>query len=237
MNSTTRQQHEQLTRPVQYAKGVGPHRAKILAKLGIRTTADLLFFFPRKYEDYSTLSNIENLVENEPACLVATVDHVEPFQAKSGKTILYILVAQGDQFLRAIWFNQPFMENKFSKGQRIVLRGQPRRNGLRWEMVHPRVQWLKDGEQPGKESLQAIYHLSEGINQPAIRKIVHETVEQYASLVEDVFDEHHLEKFQVCSIENALHWIHKPQDFEQFKIARRRLVFQELLVLQLALGN
>ena len=236
MTQTTRQQHEQLTRPVQFAKGVGPKRAEILQKLGIRIAADLLFFFPRKYEDYSTLTDVDHFVENEPAAIVVTVDHVEQHQAKSGKTILYVLVAQGEKFVRAIWFNQPFMNGRFFEGQRLVLRGRPRRNGLRWEMVHPKVHWLKDGEQPVNESLEPVYQLTEGINQPTIRKIVHDAVEQLAPMVEEVFDQQHLESFDLCSIENALRWIHSPADYDQLAVARRRLVFQELLVLQLALA-
>jgi ATP-dependent DNA helicase RecG len=237
MNSPVdRNPHDQLTRPVQFAKGVGPKRAEILGKLGIRTAADLLFFFPRKYEDYSTLTSVDTFVENQPVCLVCVVDYIEQHETASGKKILYVLVESGGKFVRAIWFNQPYMSTHFSQGQRLVLRGKPRLNGMRWELVHPRVHWLKAGEDPSAESLQPVYRLTDGINQPALRGIIQQSVDELAPLVEDVFDQSHLECFGLCTIEEALRWIHSPANEEQMQQARTRLVFQELLLLQLALA-
>ena len=139
-------QREELLTPIQFVKGVGPQRAELLNKLGIRTAADAIFLFPRRYEDYSQLRRINDLVDDEPASIQGVVDDVDQSNTASGKHITYLLIKQDDEgnetHLRATWFNQSFMFRKFQPGQRLVLQGKPRFSGRRWEMVHPRVNHL-----------------------------------------------------------------------------------------------
>lgn len=129
---------QKLTQPVQFLKGVGPQRAELLEKLGIRTAADLLFFFPRDYQDFTELHQITELANEQLANLVGIVDDIDQVVTASGKHILYVLVKQEQQYVRAVWFNQSFLSQKFQIGQRVLLRGKAKLTGGRFQMNHPR---------------------------------------------------------------------------------------------------
>ena len=97
----------QLLQPVQFVRGVGPRRAEILAKLGIRTAADLLFFFPRKYEDFTGRSQIHELEIDQVTSVVGEVDDIDK-AVQGNKQVLYVLIKQNGCYLRGIWFNQDY---------------------------------------------------------------------------------------------------------------------------------
>src|SRR6187402_3046505 len=100
---------EQLATPVQYLKGVGPQRAELLAKLDLHYAADVLFFFPRTYQDMSELREIDQLEERKVASVVGVIDEIDLRSTTPGKSILGMLLKQGTRYLRCIWFNQPWM--------------------------------------------------------------------------------------------------------------------------------
>ncbi len=227
----------QLTQPVQFLKGVGPHRAQLLEKLGLRTAADVLFFFPRSYQDFTELHQIVDLQSEQLASIVGIVEDIDQMISGSGKHILYVLIRQDRQFLRAVWFNQQFLTQKFQLGQRILLRGKAKLAGGRFQMTHPKTTWLDDDQDVEDETrLSPIYRLTEGINQRQIREIVAQTVDQFAGMVQEAFPDEFREKVSVCEIETAIRQIHAPKNQDEVDDARQRLVYQELFILQLALA-
>jgi ATP-dependent DNA helicase RecG len=228
---------EQLTQQVQFLKGVGPRRAQILEKLGLRNAADLLFFFPRSYEDFTQLHKIVDLESEQLANIVGVVADIDHVIAGNGKHILYVLVKQDSHHIRAVWFNQAFMMNKFQTGQRVMLRGKAKMSGGRFQMTHPKTTWL-DATQNVEDQTQLspIYRLTEGINQRQIRQIVAQTVEQCADVVQEAFPEELRHELEVCDIGTAIRQIHAPKTHEEVESARGRLVYQELFILQLALA-
>src|SRR5436309_15423722 len=99
---------EQLATPVQFLKGVGPQRAELLAKLDLHYAADLLFFFPRAYQDMSELRDIDRLEEGQLASVVGIIDEVDLRNTLPGKSILGALLKQAASYLRCLWFNTPW---------------------------------------------------------------------------------------------------------------------------------
>lgn len=226
-----------LTQPVQFLSGVGPHRAVLLEKLGLRTAADLLFFFPRTYDDFTQLDQINSLETDQAANVMGVVADIDQTISGSGKHILYILIRQGNQFLRAIWFNQSFMLKRFQAGQRVVFRGKVKLSGGRFQMSHPKVVWLDtDQSEGGATGLSPIYRLTDGISQRQIRSIVGSAVEQFTDLVQEAFPQELRDQSEVCDIASAIRQIHAPKSQSEVDVARNRLVYQELFVLQLALA-
>ena len=224
-----------LSTPVQYLKGVGPQRAQVLQRLGLQTAQDLMFFFPRDYVDLSEQRAIEQLTEGQPASVVGEVVEVDQKTTQSGKSMVGVLLRQGEGFLRAVWFNQPFMREKFHVGQFVVFSGSPKNRGMRWEIVHPRVTFLEDeGKQPGP--ILPVYRLTEGLRQHQIRRITAHVVEGLADELPEVFPAEFLQREKLCPIKVALREVHQPTGREGLDAARLRLVFQELLVMQLALA-
>ncbi len=225
-----------LTQPVQFVKGVGPQRAELLGKLDIKTASDLLFFFPRRYQDFTQQCNIVDLQSEEPVSVVGEVYDVTQ-SAHGNRHILNVVIEQPDgALLRGVWFNQRFMVNKFETGQTVQFRGKAAKRSSRWQMTHPTVIWIDDSQSIPTGQWLPVYSLTDGINQYQMRKIVAAAVEDCAELVAESFPDSLRQELEVCDIESAIKWIHQPRDEQQYEQARNRLVFQELLVLQLALA-
>jgi ATP-dependent DNA helicase RecG len=229
---------KQLNQQVQYIKGVGPNRAALLEKLGIRTAADLLFFFPRTYQDFTELHQIPELENNQTASIVGYVDDIDQLISNQAKHVLYVLLKQENQFLRAVWFGQPFMLQRFQIGQRVMFQGKVKLVGGRFQMNHPKVVWLDgtDEQSSPQQGLHPVYPLTEGLNQRQMREIVAAVVQDYAGMVQEAFPEALRDKLGVCDIETAIRNIHAPTSEQEAEEARLRLVYQELFILQLALA-
>lgn len=235
-NTPSKPPSEQLATPAQYLKGVGPQKAELLARLDLHYARDLLFFFPRAYQDMSELREIDQLEEGQLASVVGTVEEVELRNTGPGRSILGVLLRQGTKYLRLVWFNQAYLQHRLREGQRLLVSGEPKLQGLRWEMTHPRFEHLGEDEDVPAGRILPVYSLTEGLNQTTMRRIVQGVVENYAQLVEEVFPEEYLDTHDLWPIRAALPQIHQPADRMSREQATRRFVYQELLVLQLALG-
>ena len=203
---------EVLATPAQFAKGIGPERAELLARLDLYTVRDLLFYFPRTYEDFSELKSVDQLVEGAAAAVCGVVEEIDLRNTGVGRSLLGLLIRQDKQYLRALWFNQPFMREKFALGQRVVLSGQAKLAGLRWEMHHPKVDWLAADEQPPPGHVLPIYSLTDGLSQAVLRRMVKGVVEHYGSVLEEVFPEAYLQEHDLLPLAQALPWIHNAPD-------------------------
>lgn len=226
-----------LATPIAELPRVQRRHVDALANKGLRTVVDLLFHFPRDYEDFRDRRNIAELVEEEPQTVIGEVIDVEA-RGGFGKSRLGVVIEDDTDALRANWFNQSFLKDKFRIGTRVQFSGKPKRKGLRWEMTHPRIAWLGDGEdvEVPDEGLLPVYSLTEGVPQHTMRRIVGLAIGQYADLPDEVFSESLRTKHNLLPIGDAVRAIHGPADEEQRDAGRRRFIFQELFVLQLALA-
>ncbi|MGD0652785.1 MAG: ATP-dependent DNA helicase RecG [Thermoguttaceae bacterium] len=236
MTSSSPTPAKSLTTPVQYLKGVGPERAELLNRLELHTVADVLFYFPRDYQDFTDERAIANLEEGKLQTIRGVVDDIELRTSQSGKVVLGVLIRSGTDYLRALWFNQPFMREKFDYGQRVAVSGKPKFEGLIWQMHHPRVDMLAQDEDEPAGKILPVYPLTEGLQQWQLRKIVSGALENYAELLDEVFPAEYLDAHNLWPIRQSLPQIHFPDDRESLERARRRFVYQELFVLQLALA-
>lgn len=228
-------QENPLQQPVQFVKGVGPQRAELLRRLGIETIADLLFFFPRAYEDFSDFRKVGELEEGKLQSVIGVIEEIESRVTRSGQNIVGMMVACEDGYVRAVWFQQPYRRDLFREGQRVMLSGRPRRTGLFWEMAHPRVVILGEKEHPQVAPLP-VYSLTEGLQQWQVRRIVENAVTGYTRYLEEALPPDLLAKRGLMSIHEAVQQIHFPTDGKRLEEARRRFIYEELLILQLALA-
>ncbi len=234
---TTEDRLRELQRPVQYLRGVGPQRAEILEKLGLATAADVLFFFPRDYEDYSQLQSISDLVEGVPVSVAGTIIDIQEWTTSRHTHVLAILIEQGSGgYLRGIWFNQQYLRKRFANGQLVMLQGSATREDGRWQMSHPRVSWFHDGQQPSAGTILPVYPLTEGIGQRRIRDIMERVVADFGPLVSEVLPQSFRDEKDLCDIQTAIRQVHFPESEASLRRARFRFVYQELFVLQLALA-
>ena len=227
---------ERLATQVQYLKGVGPRRAEMLERLGMRTVADLLFFFPRDYEDHTDRRQVADLEEGSLQTVRGLVEEVEMRDVAPGRNMLGMLVRVGSGYLRAVWFNQPFLFTQYRRGQEVLVSGKPKQRGLMWQMVHPRVTILGEDEPETESGILPIYPLTEGLQQWHVRRMVRAALEEYAGCLEEAFTEDFLATHDLWPLAQALAEIHFPTNRQSLEKARRRFVYQELFVLQLALA-
>ncbi|MFT5526206.1 MAG: ATP-dependent DNA helicase RecG, partial [Pirellulaceae bacterium] len=197
---------------------------------------DILFFFPRDYQDLSEVTAITELKEGQATTISGVVDEIELRSTGPGRSMLGVLIRQENQFVRLVWFNQPYMQQRVSQGMRVLVSGTPTLNGFRWEMRHPRVEKIHQEEGAPAGRILPVYPLTEGVSQGQMQKIVHGVVEEYAKLVDEVFPADYLEQHHLWPIQAALAQLHQPENVESLERARYRFVYQELLVLQLALA-
>jgi len=226
----------ELSTPVQFLKGCGAARAELLARLGIHVVRDLLFNFPRDYQDLTALCTVDQLEEGVLAGVLGTVEEVELRDRGSGRSMLGVLVRQGNAYLRALWFNQPFLRDKFHRGQTLLVSGKPKLQGGRWQMVHPHLQFIEAEGPPPEGRLLPIYPLTEGLGQRQVRRLVEGALAACLDQLEEVFPEPFLAEHALWPLRQALPELHFPSSRPSLEQARRRFVYQELLVLQLALA-
>ena len=220
--------------PVRYLKGVGPKTAERFEKLGIVTLADLLCHYPRKYIDFTKPYSIAE-APADTECVVKA----EVF-AKPGGRILpggrrMERVTAGDDVsgLEITWFNNPYAAQKLEIGQEYYFQGIVTGGMLRRQMVNPLV---RTAEQVQAAPFEAVYPQTEGLSSSAIAKCVRQ-LRPHAELLPDPLPEEMRRKYRLPSKAEAVRAIHRPATEEEAIAARRRLIYEELLVLQLGIGR
>ena len=220
--------------PVRYLKGVGPKTAERFEKLGIVTLADLLCHYPRRYIDFTKPYSIA-----EAPADVECVVKAEVF-AKPGGRILpggrrMERITAGDDVssLEITWFNNPYATQKLQLGQEYYFQGIVTGGMLRRQMVNPQV---RTAEQIKASPFEAVYPQTEGLTSNAIAKCVRQLL-PHAELLPDPLPPEMLAKYRLLSKADAVRAIHCPATEEQAYAARRRLIYEELLVLQLGIGR
>ena len=227
---------QRLATPIEYLKGVGPQRAELLDRLGLRTVGDVLFFLPRGYEDLTDQRTVDQLEEDKLQSVRGTVEEVELRSTGVGRCVLGVLVRGAGGHLRGLWFNQPYMQERFRRGQRVMFSGKPKCHGRVWEMTHPRVETLADDEEEPLGKILPLYPLTEGLQQWQARKIVRAALESCSECLDEIFPEEYRRAHDLWPLDRALGQVHFPDDRQSLAHARRRLVYQELFLLGLALA-
>ena len=215
--------------------GVGTARAEKLVRLGLVTAGDALMHFPREYHDFSGAHELAGFREGEHASITGDVTSVATRTTASGRSLLTVLLACQGGSARAVWFNMPFMNRRFAAGMRVVIAGVPKRSGTIWEFSHPEVRWLTGDEQAHASDWLAIYPLTEGVPQAVVRAGVQAALTHAADLPAEAFPEDVLAAKSLLPIGTALRELHCPSSHGMIDAARRRFVYQELFMLQIAL--
>ena len=225
-----------LLTPIQYVAGVGPRRVEAYARLGLKVARDLLFFFPRDYQDLTKLVGVAQLQDGEQATVLGNITDVSMRSIGPRRTILEVEITTEDGVFVAIWFNQPFLEKRFNAGNTILVSGKFRQRGGRWEVSHPHNEYVESDGESVVGRLLAVYPLTEGIRQGHLRRTARTVLEGCLEEVDEIIPESLLSEWQLVGIREALQGIHLPATHEELETARNRLVYQELLLLQLGLG-
>lgn len=224
-----------LAQSVQYLKGVGPARAELLQRLNIATVGDLLFHFPRAYEDLSDLRPFSQLSAGTIQSVVGEVVEITGKQLADGRCLVSVVLSDGHQCVEGIWFNQPLVARNFRYGQRLAFSGKPQWRRDHWQMTNPRVQ-TPDAPDAAATSVLPIYPLTADLPADRLRAILRPVVEAYAPLVPDRLPASLRERRQFPDAATALRQVHLPGNMAEATVGRRRFVYEEFLISQLALA-
>ena len=239
-----------LSVPIQYVKGVGPKRARLLKKLGVHTIEQALFFFPRRYEDRCRIEKIISLrPSNQPTTVYGIIRQRGVTITPKQKTKIFELMI-GDEtgVFTAKWFNQGYLRKIFTPDMHVVLSGKITMNrygGM--EMIQPEYEILgkteADEELLHTGRIVPIYSLTDGLYQKEMRKIMKSIVDRYASSIEENLPDALLKKYWFLPLQEALRRIHFPQHTDDVALlnqekspAHQRMIFDEFFLLELGMG-
>jgi len=240
--------------PLQYVPGIGPNRVELFAKLGIRRAIDLLFLFPRSYQDIAPYQSITELESGFRASVIGQVVDMDQRVSFEGRSTVGVLLAiEGGGYVRCVWYNQPFRRQQFTLGMRVVATGVAKSTGISFEMRHPETTILASDQPLPEAKPLPIYSLTDGLQQRHVAAAVSAALGGLVTTMDEALPEFirlaannpqdSIEKAgevvirpPLLGITEALKAIHQPNSIEEANEARHRFIFQELFVYQLALA-
>lgn len=218
---------------LQVLPGVGPVKAKSLALLGLRTLGDLLYYFPRRYDDYSQLKPIRELAYGQDVTVVASVQEVNTHPVRNRNIkITEAIVSDGTSMLRLTWFNQPWITRRLHPGRMLSISGRVDQYLGRPVINNPDFEEL-DAEQLHTNRIVPIYSLTGNITQRWLRNQMYHTIAYWAPRIIDFLPSDALSRNHLIDLPSALYQIHFPDKQENIRTARDRLSFDEIFLLQL----
>ena len=223
-----------LNDPVSAVKGIGDKKAKLFARLNIMSIADLLYYIPRGYESSGRSVLIGNLTEGV-TCHIKAIIIEEPKlrRIRSGLNLTTFSLSDETGRVEAVFFNQPYMKNIYKANESVYICGTPKRVGRRMQFTNPHME--KHGGQ--HEGLIPVYSLTAGITQKVIRLAIKAALRATLGSIPDVFPVDFRNDFQLDEINDALRSIHFPENEEALDSAKRRLIFEELLLFNIVLAE
>jgi ATP-dependent DNA helicase RecG len=213
--------------------GVGIANAKSLEKLGMKTLGDMLYYFPRRYEDYTQLKPIKSLMYGEVVTIIGTVQSIHSRPIKGGKSSMQeVIISDGTGALRLSFFNNPWLINKLKSGSAISVSGKIDQYLGRLVMNAPDFEDI-EMENLHTNRIVPIYSLTENIAQKWLRKQMSQVTSHWAPAVVDALPDSIRLAARLVSIGEALTQIHFPSSQDRLKLARERLGFDEIFYLQM----
>ena len=227
--------NDTLETSIRFIKGVGESREKLMKKLGIHTLRELVGYFPRAYEDRTTIKNIGELIIGETVCVRAmAADKPRLSHIRKGLDLVKLRAVDDKSSLELTFFNQPFVKDTIKQGETYIFYGKVSGTLLRPEMNNPLFEIDKQTSFHFGRIIP-VYPLTAGLSQKIIMNAVRSGLDKCVDELPDVLPESIAHEFELCKTRFAYENIHFPQSFKELNIARKRLIFEELFVLVTAM--
>lgn len=222
-----------LDSPVTEIKNIGGEREKLLASLNIHTVGDLVEYFPRDYDDRSDILPVSQLKAGEDATFTAKVISQPQVMRIKKLTIVKILLSDGTGNIEGVWYNQPYMKNSLKEGQLYLFSGKITEKYNRLQVESPETEPLKpNGEPLTGGRIVPVYTTTKKLSQKILRQLIKSVLNEVSPTLSEFIPENIRREYHLCSRSFAISNIHFPKDDESFFMARTRLVFEELFLLQ-----
>ncbi|MEM7113475.1 MAG: ATP-dependent DNA helicase RecG [Chloroflexota bacterium] len=223
-----------LRQPVTILRGVGPKISERLEKLGAKNIWELLYILPRRYDDYTQMRPINRLVYGEQVTVIGTIWETRARRTRNNQVIVQSVISDGSGSVQATWYNQPWLTEKLKAGMQIVLSGtveqylgRPRFNAPQWEPLE--IDPLKT------RRIVPIYPLTKGLAAHKMRDMMRTAVRHWAERVPETLPDTVRQRQNLPRLPQAVAQAHFPDSQSKLHAARRRMAFDELLLLQLGM--
>jgi len=230
----------QLLDNIQFVPGVGPKRAKLLNKLGVKTVKDLLFYFPRDYLSKMSDKRIADLKINDMASVKGRITGFDTKGNRFQKQQFRVFISDGTGYITLLWFRpSPWLIKQFEVGKEIIILGRIQYYYNKLCVIHPDFEIVQEKEKKSfwvEQDILPLYPLTEGISNKVLRKIVKNVLSQQL-FIDETLPEYIRQTKQLIPLNDALHKIHIPDSDEDIAISRKRFVFEELFFMELMLAR
>lgn len=215
---------------IQFIKGVGDKRAQLFHKLGVYTLQDLIHFYPRKYIDWSKTLSVKEAESGEPAFIKATmITPVKEAKIRKGLTLYKCNFSDGEVVIHVTIFNNEYLAKSLRTFDDYILYGKVNKTFTEASMSSPQIERVENAQ-----GIHPIYPTTNGLSSKIIEKVVSEGLKK-AEQIPESLPEYIMQEYRLCSLDFAIRQIHFPTKEENIQKARKRLIFEELLTLQLGL--
>jgi ATP-dependent DNA helicase RecG len=231
-----------LTVPLERLPEITPARLDLLARLEIRTVGELLFHLPRAYEDLNDVRPISGISAGGTQTVQGEVVEILGDSLADGRCVVRVVLSDdGKSVVEGVWFNQPHAARRFRYGQRVAFSGKPKWYRDHWQLSNPRVQILETRGQPGATvapsgGIVPVYPLTEDLHLEQLHPLIRKALERYESRLVDILPPVLRGERDLPPLAQALRDVHFPSSLEAAQRGRRRFIYEEFLVLQVALA-
>lgn len=219
--------------PIHKLKGVGKTRAELFVKLGVKSVGDLIRYYPRAYEDWSKPESITDAQNGEVCCIKATVaSPVTEGYTKSNKYFVKFTAYDETSAIKITFFNNKFISNMIKRDEQYYFYGKITKDNFGIQMISPTLTHVSNSQ-----AIHPIYNLTAGLSNKIVEGCVRQSLSMLPDVIKDPLPEFIRQEYSLCDLRFALQNIHLPESSADMQKARYRLVFEELLILNLGLRN
>ncbi|WP_335982057.1 ATP-dependent DNA helicase RecG [Fusobacterium polymorphum] len=205
-----------------------------LKSLGINTVYDLIYYFPRAYDDRTNIKKIGELKFNEYVVLKATVMSVVNLTVRSGKKIVKAMVSDGTGIMEILWFGMPYIKKSLKIGEEYLFIGQTKKAAV-FQLINPEYKLFSGQQKVSENEILPIYSSNKNITQNSLRKLVEKFLVNFLNYFEENIPKELIKEYKIMERKSAIKNIHYPVSMKEIEEAKRRFAIEELLILELGI--
>ncbi|MHB9335839.1 ATP-dependent DNA helicase RecG [Fusobacterium polymorphum] len=205
-----------------------------LKSLGINTVYDLIYYFPRAYDDRTNIKKIGELKFNEYVVLKANVMSVVNLTVRSGKKVVKAMVSDGTGIMEILWFGMPYIKKSLKIGEEYLFIGQTKKSAI-FQLINPEYKLFSGQQKVSESEILPIYSSNKNITQNSLRKLVEKFLMNFLNYFEENIPKGLIKEYKIMERKNAIKNIHYPVSMKEIEEAKRRFAIEELLILELGI--
>ena len=205
-----------------------------LKSLGINAVYDLIYYFPRAYDDRTNIKKIGELKFNEYVVLKANVMSVVNLTVRSGKKVVKAMVSDGTGIMEILWFGMPYIKKSLKIGEEYLFIGQTKKSAI-FQLINPEYKLFSGQQKVSESEILPIYSSNKNITQNSLRKLVEKFLVNFLNYFEENIPKGLIKEYKIMERKNAIKNIHYPVSMKEIEEAKRRFAIEELLILELGI--